>query len=50
MNIKQITRAALLLGSMAVAFSAFAKSQTLVYSANITEAEVLAVQKVGAMH
>ena len=45
MNIKQITRAALLLGSMAVAFSAFAKSPTLVYSANITEAEVLAVQK-----
>lgn len=45
MSFKQITRTKLLLCSMALATSVFAKSPAPVYSANITEAEVLAAQK-----
>lgn len=45
MTIKNFARTTLLLGSMALASSAFAKGPTPVYSANITEAEVLAAQK-----
>ena len=45
MTIKNFARCTLLFGSMALASSAFAKGPAAVYSANITEAEVLAVQK-----
>ena len=45
MTLNQLARTSLLLGSIAFAGSTLAKGPTPVYSANITEAEVLAVQK-----
>lgn len=45
MILKQLARTTALLGSIVLAGSALAKGPTPVYSANITEAEVLAVQK-----
>ena len=45
MTLNQFARITLILGSMMFSGSIFAKNPTPVYSANITEAEVLAVQK-----
>ena len=45
MTLKQFARTGLLLGSIVFTSGAFAKNPTPVYSANISEAEILAVQK-----
>ena len=45
MTFKKLARNTALLGSILLAGSAFAQGKTPVYSANITEAEVLAAQK-----
>ena len=45
MTLNRLTRAALVIASFTLAGGTFAKDATPVYSANITEAEVLAVQK-----
>ena len=44
-NVTQLIRTGALLGSMALASTAFAKGPVPVYNGNITEAEVLAMQK-----
>ena len=45
MTLKQFARTGLLLGSIVFTSSTFAKNPAPVYSANISEAEILAVQK-----